>query len=233
VGFGPQLADLDGDGKPDLTSGSWPGEIYWFRGEGGGKFGARDTLKLASGGALKPGNASAVAVVDWDGDGLLDIISGVIEGAVYFIRNEGTAQKPVFAKPVMLAAGGATIRVPGGDSGPCVADWDGDGRPDLLVGCGDGSVFFFRNKAAKGVPELEPPVALVSKGPTFTQPANSQPLTRPGSRAKVCVADWNGDGGPDLLVGDFNYEHNKAHGYVWVFLRKPAASSPAASSGAE
>ena len=41
-----------------------------------------------------------------------------------------------------LSAGGTPISAPGRNSGPVVTDWDGDGRDDLLVGCGDGSVQF-------------------------------------------------------------------------------------------
>ena len=32
--------DLDGDGVTDLLSGSWPGEIFFFRGKGKGDFAA-------------------------------------------------------------------------------------------------------------------------------------------------------------------------------------------------
>jgi hypothetical protein len=37
---------------------------------------------------------------------------------------------------------------------PFAADWDGDGRPDLLVGAGDGSVLWYRNVRSTGSPEL-------------------------------------------------------------------------------
>ena len=33
----------------------------------------------------------------------------------------------------------------GGDSGPIVADWDADGKGDLIVPFGDGSVVWLRN----------------------------------------------------------------------------------------
>ncbi len=44
---------------------------------------------------------------------------------------------------------------------------------------------------------------------------------RSGPTAKVCVADWNGDGRADLLVGDDNaFGTNTYRGFVWVYLRK-------------
>ena len=41
---------------------------------------------------------------------------------------------------------------------------------------------------------------------------------------QVAVADWNGDGKLDLIVGDFmSGEERKYHGWVWVYLRKNPA----------
>jgi hypothetical protein len=55
VGFGPQLVDLDGDGQLDLISGSWPGEIFFFRGKGSGQFEAPIKLKDKNGKAINIG----------------------------------------------------------------------------------------------------------------------------------------------------------------------------------
>ena len=98
-------------------------------------------------------------------------------------------------------AGGKPLRV-NGDAGPFACDWDGDGKLDLLVGAGDGSVWFYRNIGTAKAPELAAGVQLVPPGDTrFGADAPREP--RRGIRAKVCAVDWNGDGRLDLLVGDF------------------------------
>ena len=41
--------DIDGDGHPDLLSGSWPGELFLFRGTADHSFAAPEMLKDKSG----------------------------------------------------------------------------------------------------------------------------------------------------------------------------------------
>jgi hypothetical protein len=138
------------------------------------------------------GTASAVHAADWDGDGDLDLIVGEIGGNVYLVPNEGTAKAWAFGKERQLTAGGKPLRVEG-DAGPFVADWDGDGKADLLVGAGDGSVSLFRNVGTAKEPKLAAAQQLVSPGEAhYGADAPQEP--RRGMRAKVCVADWNGDG---------------------------------------
>src|SRR2546427_244978 len=57
------------------------------------------------------GTASSVHAVDWDGDGVIDLLIGDIGGKVYLIRNEGSKTQNAFAKERQLAAGGKPLRV--------------------------------------------------------------------------------------------------------------------------
>jgi len=195
--------DLTRDGKPDVISGSWPGEIYLFENLGDRRFAAPRRLKHQGGKLINVGNAAAVFAADWDRDGDLDLLIGDIDGQVHLVLRSpegyGAAHK--------LKAGGKTIKVPQGDAGPCVADWDGDGRDDLLVGAGDGSVYWFRNVGTRTEPELAEGRDLVGTSTQMTFRPTQDPKARPrpwGSRAKIAVTDWNGDGRLDLLLGDFS-----------------------------
>jgi hypothetical protein len=146
------------------------------------------------------GTASAAHATDWDGDGDYDLIIGTIRGTVYLVPNEGTPVSYAFCKEEQLKAGGKLINVKR-SAGPFTADWDGDGDLDLLVGADDGSVSLYRNTGSAKSPELSSAVQLVPPVER-TSYQNPPKEVRRGTRSKICVADWNGDGLLDLLVGD-------------------------------
>ena len=132
----------------------------------------------------------------------------------------------------------------GGDSGPIVADWDADGRNDLIVAFGNGSVVWFRNIGTKTESKFDEGSELISQSGFGFDFAKFKPGMW-GARVKVCAVDWNNDGRLDLLLGDRSgklVELSKVkgeksgdvanpavrpkqpeatrHGYVWVFLRQ-------------
>lgn len=238
--FSPQLADYDGDGRVDLVSGSMcclkPDGFYVFLRQPDGRFGPRRRVGLRIPGDIAEdeyptnGIKTKVAVVDWNGDGHPDALIG---GNTRFV---GVALGPLGVdRELPLARIWPAGRAPltHGSVNPCVADWDSDGRLDLILGGCFGSpadpfaspgLYLFRNVGTTRDPALSDPELLLGGDDQhrFTGAA---------------VADWDGDGRLDLIAArqDFSPGENRArtlrHHRIWVYRRLPAWSSEGWASG--
>jgi len=191
--------DLDQDGLTDVLSGSWPGELYFFRRSTDDVFAKGEPLRNKLGDPINLGSASTVFAVDWDDDGDLDLLVGNINGKAQLVPNESGGESLAFGQEISLVS---LAEQKLGDSHPVAADWDQDGDLDLLIGHSEGGVVWCRNVGTRREPQLAEPAELIPHSPApWTGDTHRNPDDW-GVRAKICVTDWNRDGRLDILLGD-------------------------------
>jgi predicted neuraminidase len=168
----PLVIDYDGDQKLDLVALDQEGFLTLRR---GGKSAERifvdENLRPLSLNARSSGRSgrAQIAKVDWDGDGLLDLLVNS-QNAVWY-RNVGLCEGKVILKQV----GNVTERdVSGHNTCPAVADFNGDGEPELVLGAEDGRIYYLPKKDGIHYPDkdlkaIEPAQAKEPRFPGFVK----------------------------------------------------------------
>ncbi len=184
---GLTAGDLTGDGKPELlVPNETDDDITVYKNNGDGTFQIGQyyagALSATPGGTVADVCPYAVTVADVNSDGNADVIS------------TNTCSSDI---TVLLGNGDSTLRIPsvgyaiGGypTTSAIVADFDGDGRPDIVVGDNEFSLVYMRGYGDG----------------TFGAALNYySPIADGGHAYGVTIAsgDFNGDGNEDFVVGN-------------------------------
>ncbi|MGI4862511.1 MAG: T9SS type A sorting domain-containing protein [Janthinobacterium lividum] len=221
-GAAPTFGDIDGDGltdmlvgnQADLVNGYYRASLTYYRNVGTPRrpvfrLITDDYLGLAATAALTPSSkfeSLRPFLVDLNRDGAIDLVYSVATDGgnqLRFILNTAAAGRSVNFNPAQgdyfRPAGGTTPIAPLAGDSPCFFDVDGDGYVDLLLGSNDaaqpGPLLYFHNRGAGA-----------ATNNLFTLANNDYGTIRNNDphifKLSPAVADFNGDGRPDLVTTD-------------------------------
>jgi uncharacterized protein (TIGR03437 family) len=170
-------ADFDGDGIPDIASTAEDGSVTILFGNGNGTFRAGSSFKTVS------ATPFYIAAADLNRDGRADLVTADgYAGSVTVFLNTG---RGAFQR-------GSSYAVSPDPNSLVIADYTGDGKPDVIVGSGDARLFWGSENSGK--------VDFLPGNGDGTLQALA--LTNTGSPNPVflAIADFNGDGVPDAAI---------------------------------
>lgn len=158
--FFPTVYDWDGDGRKDLIvgEGTYSANSIWlYLNQGSNsrpQFNEKEGKRFALVRGLGREHLTPV-VLDWNGDGRPDIVTGERTGGLSVYINESApgAREYKFREPVGIKLG--TQENAGALSRMRFADINGDGLPDALVGRSNGRIGIALNKGGKAEPLLD------------------------------------------------------------------------------
>ena len=170
------VADLNGDGLPDVIVGSQgPGMVAWYPNTGGGTFGSRQIVSTAL------GSPNGLFAADLDGDGLVDIACASFnDSTVAWFKNLG-GSTPAFALNVVTTGAYHALSV-------AASNINAETGLDILSTSAnpDNKVAWYRNN------------------PLGTFGPQNVLSTVAASPSSITVSDLDGNGIPDLVVTSGN-----------------------------
>jgi hypothetical protein len=186
----PAVGDWDGDSDEDLIIGMADGTLHYFEFEENMVYQGPISIGQQ---IIDVGTLAGPAGFDLDQDGREDLIVGESEGNLNYFRNIGTGGQVEFEWVTEFLGEISTIESPffQGDSSPEFFEFEGSS----YLACGSKSGTFFQYEIG-GPAEAWTPI---DGGGFGAYPA---PDSAPTGLSTACaIADWTGDGLPELIVG--------------------------------
>jgi len=145
------LGDWNGDGKPDLVTGTYSGNVQIFLNTGT----AADP-RFSTGTTILSGSYQIYArLFDLNGNGLVDLLRGINWGDIIYWRDAGSRGLGSSGTLAITDSTGVSPDLHGLTDGAMVdfGDFNGDGKPDLVVGGHASDKIFLAYGVQKAVAE--------------------------------------------------------------------------------